>query len=139
VKQRLERALRAIDSLPEDDWQPEHWDTFSVARTVIGEELGRLDRTATRKPSVKRQRPGWWILTDARQVVYVRSGGVCEASTPVCTGMGVHVHHKAGRTGPNPHDPAGLLHVCSSCHVHIHANPTESYDHGWLVKRLGAL
>lgn len=54
MKQRLERALRAIDGLPEDDWQPEHWDVFTVARRVIADEVARMDRTEA-------YRHGWMV------------------------------------------------------------------------------
>lgn len=135
MKQRLERALRAIDSLPDDDWQPEHWDVFVSARMVIADELGRIDRTEARAPRRARVKPGW-TLTDAREIVYVRSGGFCEARTPVCSGLAVHVHHRRGKQGHDPHHPDLLLHVCSACHSHIHGNPAEAYRHGWMVKRL---
>lgn len=72
----------------------------------------------------------------AKPTVLLRSGGFCEARTPVCTGFGQHVHHKAGRVGKGVNKPEMLLHVCFACHSHIHGNPAESYEHGWMCKRL---
>lgn len=74
-------------------------------------------------------------LEAARAQVRVRSGGWCEARTPVCTGRAAHVHHIAGRGFVGCHDPKLLLHVCRACHDRIHSFPTESYRHGWMQRR----
>ena len=68
--------------------------------------------------------------------VRIRSGGRCEANTPVCDGRYEHTHHKAGRRGPHPHRLDNLLAVCLMCHGYIHANPGESYRRGWMESRL---
>jgi hypothetical protein len=72
----------------------------------------------------------------ASTVVKLRSGGMCEMNTPACTQRAVHVHHRAGRLGPNANDPAMLLHCCLACHEFAHAHPTLSYEKGWLIRRL---
>lgn len=78
-----------------------------------------------------------WKLLDARQAVRDRSGGDCEARTPLCSGIAVHVHHKRGRKGPDPHHPDLLLDCCSSCHQPgIHRYVDWSYRHGFLLKRV---
>lgn len=72
----------------------------------------------------------------SKSVVAKRSGGFCEARTSACTGFGEHFHHRAGRVGPGVNLPGSVLHVCVSCHRYLHSHPLESYDRGWLVKRL---
>ena len=74
----------------------------------------------------------------ARQAVYARADGRCEAGIwPVCTGRCEQVHHKAGRTGPDPHALDGLLGVCHRCHEWIELNREASYRLGFLVRRNG--
>lgn len=135
--QRVERAARAIAALPADDWRPEHWDAFEAARKVLAEELARIDRRPA--PRKRRRHSGGWSFTNAREVVRERSGGTCEAGTDRCTHIAVHVHHKAGRVGPDPHHPDQLLHVCLACHDHIHSHPEQSYAMGWMLPRVGRL
>lgn len=55
---------------------------------------------------------------------------VCEARTPACDRRPIHRHHvilrsQGGHDGPT-------LDVCLPCHLFIHANPSVSYEHGWL-------
>lgn len=69
-----------------------------------------------------------------RAQVLDRALGVCEAHTRDCTYRVAHVHHRAGR-GVGRNHPDLLLAVCSPCHRYIHDHPTESYEHGWMVKR----
>jgi hypothetical protein len=71
-----------------------------------------------------------------RRKVRARSRGACEAVTPVCIGMAIHMHHTAGR-GKNLNNSSLMLDVCHPCHAYIHGNPTESYERGWMVKRNG--
>jgi hypothetical protein len=73
-----------------------------------------------------------------RLALHVRSGGFCEAHTPACPPgrhEGVHCHHIAPsdrRRGV--HDPERGLFCCLKAHHHIHANPAESYENGWLLR-----
>lgn len=142
--ERQEEAVRAIVGLPEDDWQPMDWATFSVARDRLADELASLDRSRGNhgnrsKPKGKRRVGGNPPeLQASRLLVAARSGGFCEASLDGCTVYAQHVHHKAGRRGPHAHDAGNLLHVCLACHESIHANPERSYAEGWMVKRLGS-
>jgi hypothetical protein len=61
-----------------------------------------------------------------------RNGGRCEAGTDARTGRGEHVHHIQMRSHGGSDDEANLLHVCQACHGAIHANPSLSYERGWL-------
>lgn len=71
----------------------------------------------------------------ARYIVAERSNGSCEARTPNCRGVLDQVHHRKGRDGDLVDDVDLLLGVCWVCHEHIHRNPLESYDRGWMLKR----
>lgn len=73
----------------------------------------------------------------ARHIVAERSNGYCEANTPNCRGQLDQVHHRKGRDGDLVDDVDLLLGVCWACHNYIHANPTRSYDRGWMIKRNG--
>ncbi len=93
-----------------------------------------LERTAMRP--APRAEPS--ELAAAKAQVRKRSGGMCEASTPACPVWpheAVHVHHVVRRphTG-GVHDPAVMLDCCRPAHDHIHANPAESYERGWLIR-----
>lgn len=50
-------------------------------------------------------------------------------------------HHRKGRGGKSPHTPQNLVTLCGSgttgCHGFVHAHPSYSYDHGFMVRRLG--
>lgn len=147
---RQAELLRAIATLPDDDWSPADWATFSVAQRRARDEVQALDRAADRKAAddaareargkaakSKRGPRQPHALQKARRVVYARSGGECEARSMVCTGQAAHVHHIGGRKGPDAHAPENLLHVCLPCHEYVHAHPEESYTAGWMRKRLG--
>lgn len=139
MNQRVERAVRTIAALgAPESWEPYEFAQFEAARDVLRDEIVRTDRRAAQKPQRERRRhSGGWSFTAAREAVRERSGGTCEAATERCTRIAVHVHHKAGRVGPDPHHPDRLLHVCLACHDHIHRNPEESYEAGWMLRRLG--
>lgn len=70
---------------------------------------------------------------DVWQRVHDREGGSCLR----CGKRGEVVHHRQGRGGADPHALGGLAHLCVPCHLHIHAHPAESYESGWMVRRLG--
>lgn len=53
---RQEEAVRAIVGLPEDDWQPMDWATFTVAREALRDDLGRIDRVVQRRAESQRVR-----------------------------------------------------------------------------------
>lgn len=68
-----------------------------------------------------------------KAVVKARSKGVCEAGTPVCTRVAVHVHHRKLRSQGGSNYPDNLLDLCFSCHDWIHLHPAASYEQGWLL------
>lgn len=78
----------------------------------------------------------------ARPILLERSGGACEAAcsescTPDRRLPGTQAHHVRMRSQGGNNDPLNLMWVCVFCHSHIHHNPAESYDRGFL-KRSGA-
>lgn len=104
VKPKPKRAVKA--RFPGDPVQPEKRKTLS--------ELAEFS------PAVKRA---------ASQ----RSGGSCEARTPVCTGKATIYHHIQLRRGGDG-SLSNCLHVCGHCHNHIHHNVAESLALGLLRK-----
>lgn len=67
----------------------------------------------------------------ARQQVWERAEGRCEARvSPSCNGQAEQVHHKAGRTGPDPHRLDNLLAVCLRCHMHIEKHREQARELG---------
>jgi len=124
------------------EWGPEHFAAASaaavrafpfIARTVERERR----EVASGRPKAPKSKSEPAELKRARIIVYKRSGGYCEANTSACpsgTHQAEHVHHKQGRRHNAPSD---LLHVCLLAHDYIHKNPAESYDAGWMVRRLG--
>lgn len=118
MNRNLERSIRNIVDLPEDDWQPEHWATFEAAREHLARECGQIDRARTAESERKKRRTeGWWSLTAAKKVVKARSGGRCELGGPECQGRAREVDHTFGRGGTDPHHPSKLIHVCGHGNV----------------------
>lgn len=62
-----------------------------------------------------------------------RANGRCEAkASPDCIGIAEHVHHMQLRSQNGSDDPSNLLAVCHYCHKHIHDDPEQSRQKGWL-------
>lgn len=126
MNRNLERSIRNLVDLPEDDWQPEHWATFEAAREHLRREIDQIDRARAAEAERKKHRTaGWWTMNRARPVVRERSGGVCELAGPGCLGKAREVHHVFGRGGFDPHNPVKLLHLCGhgntdGCHGWVH-------------------
>lgn len=119
-----------------DEWLPEHYDTAEVAARRVAEWLRRVGRSprATPRPKpTQRRKLDPPELVAGKAAVRERSGGRCEVGSEVCDGQAVHVHHKARRGFKGCHAPELLMHVCSSCHSLVHAQPERSYEAGWLV------
>ena len=73
---------------------------------------------------------------EAREQVFARSGGACEAgATQDCTGRCEQVHHRAGRHISDPHQLGNLLGVCEPCHRWVHGHPEEARNRGWSLSR----
>lgn len=71
----------------------------------------------------------------AKRLCAARDGGKCVR----CLGEAVDVHHRRVRGMGGSSDPditgmANLVSLCRICHDHVHANPAESYETGFLVK-----
>lgn len=65
--------------------------------------------------------------------VLARAQTMCEFMIPgVCTGMGVHLHHR--KISGREHRVSNMVLVCMECHRYVHAHPAEAYGQGWLVK-----
>jgi hypothetical protein len=65
--------------------------------------------------------------------------GVCMIRYPnICLVWATNEHHRKLRSQGGTDEGANLIPCCGSgttgCHGHIHANPAESYERGWLVK-----
>jgi hypothetical protein len=103
------------------------------AAVILRGALKRFDGSP--KAKVSRGDP---IPSSAREAVYRRSGGRCEAQTIWCMGKPTQIHH-IDRDRKN-NDPENLLHVCgmgnvNGCHGRIHSHPNEAYAAGWLTRR----
>lgn len=86
--------------------------------------------------SKRRERDAGYAL--ARRKVWVRAEGRCEGMvSKFCTRRCEQVHHKAGRSGDDPHRLDNLVGLCAPCHEHVHRNPAQSYANGMMVRRLG--
>src|SRR4051812_49238955 len=68
-------------------------------------------------------------------IVRKRSGGLCEAVTPVCTRYGQDGHEirKQSQQG-DPTDPANVRHVCRACHIYIGNHQAWAYSVGLLIR-----
>lgn len=153
MRKLLVDALRAFVALPDDDWQPHDWHIAMEAKRLAGEELARLDRAASRKPSssgatMRSRKPVDGIPAANRAAVERRSGGMCEARTPKCEGRAKQIHHKSGKGFEGCHEVPLLLHVCglgnaSGCHGWIHDDRGRAeelgfmYPHGTTADKLG--
>lgn len=78
--------LRTFAALPDDDWQPEHWDAFTAAQSRARQEVERDDRKAARRTASRATRRARAterkgppdIPETTRQIIRDRSGGKCE-------------------------------------------------------------
>lgn len=77
------------------------------------------------------------VYRQVRETVRARAHGMCELGTPVCVRRGSEVQHLRGRVGALLTDVRWMRWTCRPCHRYAHANPAESYERGWMVKRHG--
>lgn len=95
MRQRLERALRTIAALPDDDWQPHHWDEFTAAQVVVADEIASMDRRTNPRDEWRR-----WMAK--RRTTPAQT--ITDRTLPwVCRNFG---HDPR----PQPHDP-----ICRDC------------------------
>lgn len=83
----------------------------------------------------RKQRSGLAEYNKAREALAEQAAYRCQARTPNCNGQLEQVHHRKGRDGELLTNPEYLLGVCYPCHSYIHANPSESYERGWMIRR----
>lgn len=69
-----------------------------------------------------------------KALVIKRSGGRCEAGTPVCTKRAVLFHHRKRRSQGGKGTAENALHACTPCHLYLHANLPEAYANGWIIR-----
>ncbi len=75
----------------------------------------------------------------ARLSVIERSQNACEARVASdCSGLGNQAHHIRRRAQGGTHDIVNLMWICSPCHTHVHANPEESYNLGFLARSVAS-
>lgn len=103
-------------------------------RSAEAEQQIRAERTRRENPRyghVKKSQYG-----KVRKWVRDRANDMCEARiADVCAGRGAHAHHILMRSQGGTDDMGNLIWVCPPCHGHIHENPAESYEAGFLRKR----
>ncbi len=73
-------------------------------------------------------------MSDAREKAFTRAGDKCEANWVGCTQKAVHAHHRRMRSQGGLDTASNLLAVCERCHNAIHANPSEAYELGHLLR-----
>lgn len=59
----------------------------------------------------------------------------CEAQFDGCGGRATCRHHVMRRGQGGSDDKENTRDLCGWCHLHIHANPEWSFEHGWLRHR----
>ena len=74
------------------------------------------------------------------ELVTARSQNYCECMSTGCTLIAEHMHHRrpkgmGGTWRPESQWASNALHVCLRCHLKIHAMPTWSRTHGFLVRQ----
>ena len=143
LRQAEQDAITALLSLPDDDWDSEHWATYDVARRTLGPVGRRIEQARERaaaRPAPKRsiqarRRQDPPELARSKHIVRSRSGGICEAGhDEVCERQAVHVHHRKLRSQGGSHQAVNLLDLCGPCHDWIHAHPDEAVERGWLLR-----
>jgi hypothetical protein len=123
---RVERD-RAIAELYVD----ERMTTVEIGRQ-IGLDSSGVSRSLQRS-GVTRRKPGrTGAERKGRQVVRLRSGGMCE----ICgTRQATDWQHRKNRSQGGDWLPSNGLDVCRTCHEEIHLNPEAAYANGWSVRQ----
>ncbi len=106
----------------------------SVKKARAARDNGRL------KPVSDKRRARAATMQAARAEAEARAYGRCEANTPACPSRehrADHAHHMLRRAQGGRDVPENLLMVCEASHRWIHANPSEAYENGWLIRGNG--
>ncbi len=95
-----------------------------------------MKRTALKRRTPLRSKPGPGIKLDVLQALWRRSQGRCEVRT--CHRSAEHPHHRLRRSQGGEDSLSNLLCVCAACHRHIHDNPAWAYDQGYMIRSTDA-
>lgn len=74
-------------------------------------------------------------LESLRPLIEARSHAMCEAKFDGCRIRPVTLHHRLRRSQGGKNTLTNVVGVCPPCHERIHANPAQSYEDGWLIRR----
>jgi hypothetical protein len=102
---------------------------------IVGLDASGVSRHLRRigvkmRPSGPRYNPDEVI---ARNIIRDRSDRICER----CGGApATDAHHRRNRSQGGKWEASNLMHLCRDCHAYITTNPTESYEQGWMVRRI---
>lgn len=100
--------------------------------------LRRVTPLKSKTPPKRKGSVGSDFSRPVKDLVLRRSGGRCEARTPVCTEHAVHFHHRILRSKGGRGTIDNCLHVCAACHTWIHGHPKVSYEQGWMIRAAGS-
>lgn len=90
--------------------------------------------TPLSRSPMRRTPPKSGIPQSVREIVRLRSGGICEINAVCVASPAVHQHHRKLRSQGGRHVPGNLLDCCALCHAYAHAHPALSYERGWLIR-----
>lgn len=72
--------------------------------------------------------------SEARSLIYTRSGGLCEAGVSSrCSGVSEAAHHRKLRSRGGKDTASCLVAICNDCHTWIHLHPADATERGWMV------
>lgn len=70
---------------------------------------------------------------NTRELLWRRSAWRCEIRAHRdCTGEATDWHHRQRRREGDD-SAANAVHICRTCHQHVHANPRSARGNGWIV------
>lgn len=104
---------------------------FKPARTA--KATGRRKRL---KPFSERKAAGFDAYRQLAEELLMRSHGDCEIASDYCKGRGEFIHHVLRRSQGGTDTAEDTRWTCDPCHRYLHDNVAESYERGWLRKRV---
>lgn len=77
---------------------------------------------------------------EVKELVLVRSKGMCEVMADGCTQFGSQFHHRrpramGGTRRVSTNWASACLYLCQSCHRYVESQRLRSFDNGWLVRQ----